>query len=356
MAELGILQPAVDQVSAGVDLIEVFGMVGAVPFVGQVVEAVGLGDLVVFVAVPGHKVAHIERVELGALLGAGSQRQGEVLLGHAVAQQFFHGHAHGHAVLDLVHGGVGLLVGVAAVLKADVLAIAEHRGVELGRHMQREGVDQAVDIPGRLAILLKEFAHQDFLHLDVGLAGDDGAAKFLADIFQVVDAGLRHGEVILNAEEDGVHVHDLFQHPDLEVAVLAAGNSHSAVVSAGAVHAAVLVAVGLKLFKAGIPIHIFAVLVVAAGAAHALGIKSDPRPGIRHRTFFAVTHKFLLFIGQSFGSHWFSHVPRRMLHALLRRNHTYIPHNGRHCTLLYIRRAEQAVLRLPDHLFLYQSE
>ena len=222
--------------------------------------------------------------------------------------------------------------------------------------MQREGVDQAVDVPGRLAVLFKEFAHQDLLHLDVGLAGDDGAAEFLADVFQVVDTGLGHGEVILHAEQDWVHVHDLFQHPDLKVAVLAAGNGNGAVVTAGAVHAAVLVTVCLKLLEAGIPVHIFAVLVMAAGAAHALGIKSDSRPGIRHRTFFAVTHKFLLFIGQSFGSHWFSHVPRRMLHALLRRNHTHIPHNGRHCTLLYIRRAEQAVLRLPGHLFLYRSE
>ena len=305
MAELGVLQPAVHQVGAGVDLVEVFGMVGAVPFVGQVVEAVGLGDLVVFVAVPRHKVAHIERVELGALFGAGSQRQGEVLLGHTVAQQFFHGHAHGHAVLDLIHGGVGLLVGVAAVLKADVLAIAEHRSVELGRHVQREGVDQAVDVPGRLAVLFKEFAHQDLLHLDVGLAGDDGAAEFLADVFQVVDTGLGHGEVILHAEQDGVHVHDLFQHPDLEVAVLAAGNGNGAVVTAGAVHAAVLVAVCLKLLEAGIPIHIFAVLVMAAGAAHTLGIKGNTGPCIRHRTFFAVTHKFLLFYWSEF---WFSLV------------------------------------------------
>ena len=35
---------------------QVLGVVGAVPLVGQVVEAVGLGDLVVLVAVPGHKV------------------------------------------------------------------------------------------------------------------------------------------------------------------------------------------------------------------------------------------------------------------------------------------------------------
>ena len=160
--------------------------------------------------------------------------------------------------------------------------------------MQREGVDQTVNVPGRLAVLFKKFAHQDFLHLDVGLAGDDGAAKFLADIFQVVDAGLRHGEVILNTEEDGVHVHDLFQHPDLEVAVLAAGNSHSAVVAAGTVHAAVLVAERLKLFKAGIPVHIFAGFVVAAGAAYALGIKGNTGSGVGHGTFFTITHTFLL--------------------------------------------------------------
>ena len=279
------------QIGAGVDLVKVLGVVGAVPLVGQVVEAVGLGDLVVLVAVPGHKVTHVERVELGALLGAGGQRQREVFLGHAIAQQFLHRHTDGDAVLDLAHGGVGLLIGVAAVLKADVLAVAEHRGVELGGHVQREGVDQAVHVPGRLAVLLKEFAHQRLLHLDVGLAGDDRAAELLADVLEVVDARLRHGEVILDAEQDGVHVHDLFQHPDLEVAVLAAGDGDGAVIAAGAVHAAVLVAVGLKLLETGIPVHIFAALVVAAGAAHALRVEGDPGSGVGHRTFFAVTHK-----------------------------------------------------------------
>ena len=157
--------------------------------------------------------------------------------------------------------------------------------------MQREGVDQAVHVPGRLAVLLKEFAHQRLLHLDVGLAGDDRAAELLADILEVVDARLRHGEVILDAEQDGVHVHDLFEHPDLEVAVLAAGDRDGAVIAAGAVHAAVLVAVGLELLEAGIPVHIFAALVVAAGAAHALRVEGDPGSGVGHRTFFAVTHK-----------------------------------------------------------------
>ena len=190
MAELGVLQPAVHQVGAGVDLVEVFGMVGAVPFVGQVVEAVGLGDLVVFVAVPRHKVAHIERVQLRALFGRGSQRQGQVVFGHAVAHQLFHREADRHAIFDLIHGGIRLLIGAAAVFKADVLAIAQHGGVELGCHVQREGIDQAVHIPGGLAVFFKELAHQHFLGADVGLAADDGAAEFLADVFQVMDAGL----------------------------------------------------------------------------------------------------------------------------------------------------------------------
>ncbi len=188
-----------------------------------------------------------------ALLGAGASVR-EVFLGHAVAQQLVHGHAHSDAVLDLIHGGVGFLVGVAAVLKADVLAIAEHRGVELGRHVQREGVDQAVDVPGRLAVFLKEFAHQNLLDLDVRLAGDDGAAELLADVLEVVDTRLRHGEVVLDAEQDGVHVHDFLEHPDLEVAVLAAGDGDGAVIAAGAVHAAVFVAVGFKLLEAGVPV------------------------------------------------------------------------------------------------------
>ena len=278
------------QVGAGIDLVKVFGMVGAVPFMGQVMEAVLLGDLVVLVAVPGHKVAHIERVQLCALFGRGSQRQGQVVFGHAVAHQLFHREADRHAIFDLIHGGISLLIGAAAVFKADVLAIAQHGGVELGCHVQREGIDQAVHIPGGLAVFFKELAHQHFLGADVGLAADDGAAEFLADVFQVMDAGLRHGEVILHAEQDGVHVHDFFQHPNLEVAVLAAGNSNSAVITAGAVHAAVLVAVGFKLLKAGVPVHIFAVFVMAAGAANALRVKGDTGAGVRHGTFFAITH------------------------------------------------------------------
>ena len=71
----------------------------------------------------------------------------------------------------------------------------------------------------------------------------------------------------------------------------AAGDGDGAVIAAGAVHAAVLVAVGLELLETGIPVHIFAALVVAAGAAHALRVEGDPGPGVGHRTFFAVTHK-----------------------------------------------------------------
>ena len=91
-----------------------------------------------------------------------------------------------HAIFDLIHGGIRLLIGAAAVFKADVLAIAQHGGVELGCHVQREGIDQAVHIPGGLAVFFKELAHQHFLGADVGLAADDGAAEFLADVFQVV--------------------------------------------------------------------------------------------------------------------------------------------------------------------------
>ena len=65
----------------------------------------------------------------------------------------------------------------------------------------------------------------------------------------------------------------------------AAGNSNSAVITAGAVHAAVLVAVGFKLLKAGVPVHIFAVFVMAAGAANALRVKGDTGAGVRHGTF-----------------------------------------------------------------------
>ena len=42
------------------------------------------------------------------------------------------------------------------------------------RQVQREGIDQAVHIPGGLAVFFKELAHQHFLGADVGLAADDG--------------------------------------------------------------------------------------------------------------------------------------------------------------------------------------
>ena len=105
-----------------------------------------------------------------------------------------------------------------------------------------------------------------------------------------MDAGLRHGEVILHAEQDGVHVHDLFQNVDLEVAVLAAGDGNGAVVAAGAVAAAVLVAQGLEFLPAGVPVHQFAVLVMAAGTAHPLGVKGDAGAGVRHGAAFAILH------------------------------------------------------------------
>ena len=79
---------------------------------GQVMEAVLLGDLVVLVAVPGHKVAHIERVQLRRSSSAeGASGQGQVVLGHAVAQQLFHREADRHAIFDLIHGGISLLIG-----------------------------------------------------------------------------------------------------------------------------------------------------------------------------------------------------------------------------------------------------
>src|SRR5699024_10996565 len=94
-----------------------------------------------------------------------------------------------------------------------------------------------------------------------------------------------------------LHVHDLFEHPDLEMAVLAAGNGHRAVVAAGAVHAPVLVAELFKFPEPGVPVDVFAAFVMAAGAAHALGVKGNAGAGVRHRTLFAVTHSSLLLSG-----------------------------------------------------------
>ena len=85
-------------------------------------------------------------------------------------------------------------------------------------------------------------------------------------------------------------MHDLFQDVDLEVAVLAAGDGNGAVVAAGAVAAAVLVAQGLEFLPAGVPVHQLAVLVMAAGTAHPLGIKGDAGAGVRHGAAFAILH------------------------------------------------------------------
>ena len=208
----------------------------------------------------------------------------------AVAEQLLLGEADGHTVFDLAAGGIGFLVGVAAVLKAHVLAVAQQGSVELQGHVQREGVDEPVHVPGGLAVFLEEGAHQGFLGLDVGLAADDGAAELLADVLQVVLACLGHGEVVLHAEQDGVHLHDLFQDVHLEVAVLTAGHGNGAVVAAGAVAAAVFVAQGFKFLPAGIPVHLRAALVVEGGAANALGIECDAGPGVGHGAFFTVFH------------------------------------------------------------------
>ena len=292
MAELRVFQPGVYQIRAAVDLIEIFRVMGAVPLMRQVMEAVFLGDLVIFVAVPGHEIAHIERVQPGQLFGGGRLGEDEVVLAHAVAQQLLLGESDGNAVLDLVLGGIGLYIGVAAVFKRDVFTVAQERRVKLGRHMQRESIDEPVHIPGGLAVFFKKGAHQGFLRLDVGLTGDDGAAELLADVFQVVLARLRHGEVVLHAEQDGVHAHDFLEHIHLEMAVLAAGDGHGAVISAGAVAAAVFIAHGLKFLPARVPVHILAVGVMVARAAHAVFVERNAGARVGHGAFFTIFHSF----------------------------------------------------------------
>ena len=109
-------------------------------------------------------------------------------------------------------------------------------------------------------------------------------------------------------------MHDFLEHIHLEVAVLAAGDRHRAVIAAGAVAAAVLVAQGLELLEAGIPVHLLAVLVVAAGAADALGVKGDAGTGVGHGTFLAVTHGFSPFLS----------TPRRGGNSLPKRYYTCV--------------------------------
>ena len=79
VAELGVFQPGVYQIGAGVNLVEVFHMMAAIPLVGQVVEAAALGQLVVLVAVPGQEVAHVEGVKASQLLGGGGLGQSQVV-------------------------------------------------------------------------------------------------------------------------------------------------------------------------------------------------------------------------------------------------------------------------------------
>ena len=91
----------------------------------------------------------------------------------------------------------------------------------------------------------------------------------------------------------------------------AAGNSNSAVITAGAVHAAVFVAQGFKFLPAGVPVHLGAALVVAAGAAHPFRVEGDAGPGVGHGAFFAVFHGWVPPCKKSNGSNGVI-IPRRV--------------------------------------------
>ncbi|MPN54735.1 hypothetical protein SDC9_202412 [bioreactor metagenome] len=99
-------------------------MVGAVPFVGQIVEAVRFRQLVVFKAVPRHKIAHVKRVQLCQLVRRGGLGEHQIIFADAVAKQFFFREAHGNAVFDLSFSRVSLFIRRAAVLKRHVFAVA----------------------------------------------------------------------------------------------------------------------------------------------------------------------------------------------------------------------------------------
>ena len=209
----------------------------------------------------------------------------------AGGQQFLVLISQSDAVKELILCGIALFAVTAAVLIGYIFTVNQQRSIELQRHHQGIGVDQPIQIPGGLAVLLKEITHQLLLGANIGLAADDGAAESFADILDIVLAGLGHGEIILNGEQNRIHAHNFLHQVHLEVAVLTAGNGDGAVVAVGSVHAAVLVTEFLQFRIPGFPVNGFSLLIVVAGTTYAVFVEGDSGPGIRHDTFGAVFHK-----------------------------------------------------------------
>ena len=162
--------------------------------------------------------------------------------------------------------------------------------------MQREGINQAINIPCGFSVFFEEFPHQDFLGLNIGLTGDNRTPKFFADILYIVNSRICHWKIIFHTEQYRIHMHNFLQHPHLKMAVFSTRSSHCAVISSWAIHPPVFITEFFKFRKTFIPINLPPLFIMPAGTANSLCIKCDSRTGIWHCTTLTVTHRhFLLF-------------------------------------------------------------
>ena len=107
--------------------------------------------------------------------------------------------------------------------------------------------------------------------MESGCEGDEVAVEGVADVFDVFSSGFGPA-VVVDGDEEWVHVEFLFEGEDLDVAVFAAADCDGAVV-VGAVAAAVFVAEFLEFTPALAPVYVFLFFVVGAGVADAVFVE-----------------------------------------------------------------------------------
>ena len=273
----------------------------------QIMETSRFGKHSIFHTVPGYKVGYIYRVKgiQDTLFRCSCQRQ-ILRRNTGLFNQLCFVHSGSDSVVELFLCRIGLFSVRSAVFIAYILPVNQKRRVELCSHIERISIDQTVDIPGWLPVLLKHIAHQFFLSPDIRFQADDITAEFFGNIADVVFARFRHGEIILHTEQNRVHMHDFLHQIHLIMGVLPAGNGDSTIVTIS-VHAAIAVTDGFQFLPSRIPVNIFPSFKGLTSGANPLFIKCDTRSGVRHHTFFAVPHVALLIsyrdpvcIGQDF--------------------------------------------------------
>ena len=202
-------------------------------------------------------------------------------------------HTGSNSVIELFLCGIGLFSACPAVFIAYILPVNQKGRVEFCRHIEWIGIDQAVDIPGRLSVLLKHIAHQFFLGSDIRLQTDNIATEFLRNIADVVLACFRHGEIVFYTEKDRIHMHYFLHQVHLIMGILPAGNGNGTIVSVS-VHASITVTDGFQFLPSSVPVNIFSSFKRLTSRADTLFIERNTRPGVRHHTSFAVFHRVLL--------------------------------------------------------------